>query len=216
MVSTCKESLGSLRQDGERYKLLTATVNDLIWTMNTAGEFTYISPSVERQVGYTQGEMVNRTLEHVLTPTSIDIIHKILIDLATKLHTDKGVETGHIELEGFHKDGSIVWFDVSYGAKYTPSGEFIVLGIARDITERKQAALERDHLISELQQALADVKTLRGLFPICASCKKIRDDKGYWNQIESYISERSDAVFSHGICPECAKKLYPDFYHPKK
>lgn len=62
----------------------------------------------------------------------------------------------------------------------------------------------------ELQMALTEVKTLSGLFPICASCKKIRDDTGYWNQIESYISERSEAKFSHGICPECLEELYPD------
>jgi len=79
-----------------------------------------------------------------------------------------------------------------------------------DITERRLAALEKEQLIAELQQALADVKTLSGMLPICANCKKIRDDEGYWNQIETYISKHSHAVFSHGICPECAKKLYPD------
>lgn len=69
----------------------------------------------------------------------------------------------------------------------------------------------RDLLICELRDALSRVKTLSGLLPICASCKKIRDDKGYWNQIETYIKERSEAEFSHSICPECRKKLYPDF-----
>ena len=68
---------------------------------------------------------------------------------------------------------------------------------------------EKQKLIGELQKALAKVKTLSGLLPICSSCKKIRDDKGYWNQIETYIRERSEADFTHGICPNCAKKLYP-------
>jgi hypothetical protein len=63
------------------------------------------------------------------------------------------------------------------------------------------------------QDALNKIKTLRGIIPICASCKKIRDDKGYWNQLESYIREHSEAVFSHGICPECTENLYPDL-HP--
>jgi len=72
---------------------------------------------------------------------------------------------------------------------------------------------EREKLIGELQEALAKVKQLSGLLPICASCKKIRDDKGYWNQIESYIRDHSEAEFSHGICPECAAKLYPGFRH---
>ncbi|MBU4388645.1 MAG: response regulator [Proteobacteria bacterium] len=63
----------------------------------------------------------------------------------------------------------------------------------------------------ELEKSLAEIKTLRGILPICANCKKIRDDKGYWNQIESYIHKHSEAEFTHGICPECMKKLYPDF-----
>ena len=73
----------------------------------------------------------------------------------------------------------------------------------------QQAEAERERLIGELQETLAHVKTLRGLLPICASCKKIRDDQGYWNQIEAYVENHTDALFSHGICPDCAKKLYP-------
>jgi len=73
-----------------------------------------------------------------------------------------------------------------------------------------KAAKERENMITELQDALAEVRKLRGIIPICASCKNVRDDKGYWNQIESYIRDHSEADFSHGICPECAKKLYPD------
>ena len=79
----------------------------------------------------------------------------------------------------------------------------------QEIERRKLAEKERDRVIQDLQKALSEVKTLRGFLPICANCKSIRDDKGYWNQIEAYIRERSDAEFSHGICPDCAKKLYP-------
>jgi PAS domain S-box-containing protein len=86
-----------------------------------------------------------------------------------------------------------------------------LVGIGRDITERKRAEEERERLISELQNALADIKTLTGLLPICASCKKIRDDQGYWTQLEAYIQDRSDTRFSHSICPDCAAKLYPNY-----
>jgi len=78
--------------------------------------------------------------------------------------------------------------------------------------ERKRIEEEKEKLIKELRDALGKIKTLNGLLPICASCKKIRDDKGYWNQIESYIKEHSEAEFSHGICPDCAEKFYPDYY----
>jgi sigma-B regulation protein RsbU (phosphoserine phosphatase) len=81
--------------------------------------------------------------------------------------------------------------------------------------ERKiqEQAREKDELIARLQDALDNIKRLSGLLPICSSCKKIRDDKGYWNQIERYIAEHSEAEFSHGICPECVKKLYPQYKH---
>lgn len=79
----------------------------------------------------------------------------------------------------------------------------------------RQTDKEKSEAIIDLHKALAEVKTLSGFLPICASCKKIRDDKGYWNQIEAYISEHSEAEFSHGICPECSKKLYPDIYDDK-
>ena len=74
---------------------------------------------------------------------------------------------------------------------------------------------EKEQLISELQEALAKVKTLSGLLPICSSCKKIRDDKGYWNQIETYIRQHSEAEFTHSICPKCAKMLYPGLLKDK-
>jgi PAS domain S-box-containing protein len=82
--------------------------------------------------------------------------------------------------------------------------------VIRDIDDRKHAEEERGRLIEELRQALASVKTLSGLLPICASCKKIRDDRGYWNQIESYIRDHSEAQFTHGLCPECLARLYPE------
>ncbi len=81
--------------------------------------------------------------------------------------------------------------------------------LRREIEERKQ-------LITELQAAIAKVRTLSGLLPICSACKKIRDDKGYWNQIEAYIEEHSDAAFSHGICPECFRRIYPDMDGPEE
>jgi uncharacterized PurR-regulated membrane protein YhhQ (DUF165 family) len=83
----------------------------------------------------------------------------------------------------------------------------------QEIERRKQAEREREKLIGDLQEALSEVKTLRGFLPICAHCKKIRDDEGYWQQIEMYIQQRSEAKFSHGICPECARSLYPELEH---
>ncbi len=103
-------------------------------------------------------------------------------------------------------------------AKLTrPYGDLIKPVQERDLRITLDMALytakidsEREILVTELQDALEQVKQLKGLLPICASCKKIRDDKGYWNQIESYIEQHSEALFSHGICPVCAEELYGD------
>jgi PAS domain S-box-containing protein len=81
--------------------------------------------------------------------------------------------------------------------------------LSRDVTARKEAEAERERLIGELSRALMEVKRLSGLLPICSSCKKIRDDTGYWEQIEQYFQDRTDVLFSHGICPDCAERLYP-------
>ena len=78
-----------------------------------------------------------------------------------------------------------------------------------EIAERKKAEAERERLIHELENALHQVKTLRGLLPICAGCKKIRDDKNHWHSVESYIMDHSQAEFSHGLCPDCLKKYFP-------
>ncbi len=87
---------------------------------------------------------------------------------------------------------------------------FLYVKANASIVQRKKAEQALEFEKNKLQDALSKVKELSGMFPICASCKKIRDDKGYWNQIESYIRDHSEAEFSHGICPDCAKKLYPD------
>ena len=85
-----------------------------------------------------------------------------------------------------------------------------ILGIARN-----RAARKRSEILLEREKALDEIKILRGLLPICASCKKIRDDNGYWTQIEGYIKEHSEANFTHSVCPDCARKLYPDYFKNK-
>ncbi|MBU4036571.1 MAG: hypothetical protein KKA35_09100, partial [Proteobacteria bacterium] len=84
------------------------------------------------------------------------------------------------------------------------------IGCLLDITERKKVEEQREELILELQNALNNIKTLKGLLPICSKCKKIRTDKGYWSQIEVYIQTHTDASFTHSMCPVCVKEMYGD------
>jgi hypothetical protein len=86
-------------------------------------------------------------------------------------------------------------------------GKILVL---RDITEQKKIQEEREKLVRKLQEAKNQVKMLSGLLPICTNCKKIRDDQGYWHNVEEYIQKHSEADFTHGICPDCMEKYYPE------
>lgn len=145
------------------------------------------------------GYEVCRTLKNNSLLKDIPVIFITALDQAD--HETKGLELGAVD----------------YITK--PFNPTIVRLRVKNQLELKK---HRDGLAlrnAELQEALAKIKTLSGLLPICASCKKIRDDKGYWNRIETYISDHSEAEFSHSICPECTKKLYPELYdalYPKK
>ncbi len=180
----------------------------------------------------TEGRYVLDNLPHLLSigaKHQEDIIGKTTFDFnppeLAKLYSEdekKVIETGKAMYDreelALHRDtGEQRWHLTTRVPLIDGRGRVTgLVGIARDITERKHAEAERERLIKELQEALADIKTLSGLVPICANCKKIRDDKGFWTQVESYIQERSQARFSHGICPDCMKKLYPEFVPKKK
>ncbi len=108
-----------------------------------------------------------------------------------------------------HDDDEFAIEAVQKGAQdYLVKGQVTGVLLGRSI----RYAIERQKLLMQQEQSAKEIKTLRGFLPICANCKKIRDDKGYWTQIETYISTRTEAEFSHGICPECAKKLYGEFF----
>jgi len=88
--------------------------------------------------------------------------------------------------------------------------------LEREIAVRREAEREKEALIKKLQAALDNIKTLKGLLPMCAWCKKVRDDRGYWEKVEAYIEKHSEATFTHGICPECLQKISPEFFEGKK
>jgi PAS domain S-box-containing protein len=115
----------------------------------------------------------------------------------------------HYEFTFYRSDGKTRHSLMSVAV--LPTSRNIVCSFV-DITERKQAEKELEEERRHLQLALDEVKTLRGILPICSNCKKIRDDKGFWNQVDQYISDHTEAEFSHGLCPNCAKELYPELY----
>ena len=148
------------------------------------------------------------TIKSKLDKESIRIVKKAVVE-----SMKPGCKKGQVEYKLQHPDGTLHWMRDDWIIIRDERDNAIAFeGVLRDITERKQAEEQRNRLVSDLQKTLSEVKTLRGFLPICSHCKNIRDDKGYWNQIESYIHKHSDAEFSHGICPECMKKHYPEYY----
>ena len=139
--------------------------------------------------------------------------HSAELQKSLKEAINRAADGHFVRFETFHPaaDGGIHYFDVSIKPVKDETGQiYLLITEERDITERKQAEQEREKTIAELQDTIAEVKTLRGFLPICSYCKNIRDDEGYWKKIENYIQKHSYAEFSHSICPDCAKKYYPD------
>jgi DNA-binding NtrC family response regulator len=131
---------------------------------------------------------------------SLEVLHKKYPDIPIVI------------LTGFADEETAVQAVKAGAQDYLYKSELNKLLLIRTIRyalERRTLEREKENLIEELKKALNDVKKLRAIFPICANCKKIRDDKGYWNQIEQYLRENAQVDFSHTICPECKKKLYP-------
>jgi PAS domain S-box-containing protein len=191
----------------EEQRLLLDHTRDFIYRHDTSGQITYVSPAVERITGFRPEEWLAHYSRYY-TDNPVNMNGRKITEEMLRSGADG--PTYNVEVK--HKDGSTVWLEVNK-QPYVVDGKVSgLIGVARDITRRVSLETEQKKLITELQDALASIRTLRGLLPICSSCKKIRDDKGYWNQIEAYVSEHSEAEFSHGLCPECAQKLYPEFH----
>ena len=174
--------------------------DDAIYGMKLDGTVVSWNRAAERIYGFRAGEIIGRNVSILYPDERLDE----LID--TMERTKRGDHVGRSETGRVRKGGLQVPVSVTVSPMKNTEGKITGASvIARDITARKRQEQERIKLIGELTEALGRAKTLAGLFPICACCKRIRDDQGYWQQVEAYISEHSDAVFTHGICPECFK-----------
>jgi PAS domain S-box-containing protein len=163
------------------------------------------NPAAERIYGYAAEEIVGRSIAILFPLDRRDELLEIMAGIR------RGEIVGFHQTERLRKDGTVIPMSVTISPIRNLEGKVIgASAIGRDISKLKKADDERLKLIDELTQALAHVKTLSGLLPICASCKRIRDDKGYWQQVETYITRHSEAVFTHGICPECLKTFNRD------
>jgi PAS domain S-box-containing protein len=198
-----------LKESEEKYNQFFKTSRDCVFITSKNGKIVDINDAAVELLGYSRREELLQMKIPFVYANEEERIK----------HARTAAECGYTKeypLDLRRKDGSVRHVLVTAVARCDADGKTIGFqGTIRDVTEQKLSEEERERLILELQEAVSQVKTLSGLLPICASCKKIRDDKGYWNQIETYVRDHSDAKFSHSICPDCAKRLYPEFYEEK-
>jgi len=230
-----------LEENEERLRVFVDSAYDGIITTDASGVIETVNPSVSSLFGYRPGQLVGAHISMLLSSAygervedeslcdyldreqigALGVPHEVrgLRQDGRQFYLDMSVNRAHTGTEEFY---AVMVRDVTARV-----AALKVLRQAKEELERRvkerTAALEdtnarleievaqRVQLIEELQSAISQIKTLSGLLPICAACKKIRDDTGYWSQIEVFIREHSDAEFSHGICPDCVRELYPEF-----
>jgi PAS domain S-box-containing protein len=172
---------------------------DMLCIAHFSGHFQRLSAAWERTLGFTREELQSKPMFEFVHPE----------DRERSLEQNRIVRSGGQAL-GFEnryvcKDGSYRWFRWNAIADIEHE---LIYSLARDITESKRAEEERERLLRELQAALGEVRELRQILPICSYCKSIRNDKNYWQTVETYIANHTKAQLSHGICPNCYENVF--------
>lgn len=205
-VTPRKQAEEALRASEEKWRGIFDILPVGVSVVDTNNRVLDVNPALSEILDLSHDAMRNaeyerrRYLRSDGTPMPLEEFPSIraLTERCVIRDTEVGIEK---------EDGDVIWTSVSA----TPLAHGVMTAtVTIDITERKQAQAERERLIGELQTALQRVKQLSGLLPICANCKKIRDDDGNWEDVAVYIHNHSEADFSHSICPECMAKLYPE------
>jgi PAS domain S-box-containing protein len=171
---------------------------DMLCIAHFSGYFIRLNPAWEKTLGFSLAELQSKPMFEFVHPDDRERT------LAQNRRVRMGSQALAFENRYLCKDGSYRWLLWNAIADIDHQ---LIYSVARDITERKQAEQERERLLRELQAALVEVKELQAILPICMYCKNIRDDKNYWQSVETYISHHTHTRFSHGICPTCYEKV---------
>ncbi len=214
LAGSVKREVEAARDRRERRRMEEASAHlaaiveaceDAIISEGLHGTITSWNSGAERLYGYSAEEMIGRPISLLVPADRAGEQEEILKDVCA------GKALGPLETFRIRKGGIVVEVSLRISPMRNRNGEVVGSAvIARDISKRKQEERDRTQLIHELSDALAKVKTLKGLLPICAGCKKIRDDAGYWEAVESYLQKHTDAEFTHALCEDCVRRLYPD------
>jgi PAS domain S-box-containing protein len=198
-VAELREAREAARQTQEHYRSLVESTDDSIYVVGPENQYIYMNRMHRERLGIQGTGYVGKTYADFHDEEENEVF---IEKLRAVFATGRSHQYQHRSL----RDGKYYLRTLS-PIRDPGDGVVAVTIVSKDINELKRAEVERDRIIFELQDALAQIKTLKGLIPICAWCKKIRDDSGYWQKIETYIRERSEADFTHAICEECARKM---------
>lgn len=218
-ITARKTAEDNLKDSEQQLKEVINFLPDPTWVIDKQGKIIYWNHALERLTKSSSSEMLGKG-NYAYAMPFFGKRKPLLIDLA--LNPDIEIEGPYTYLdqegqiltnpEGFYPllGESGLYLSATASPLFDASGNIVgAIEAVRDITEQKLAAVEKEKIVKqELNKALSNVKLLSGLLPICSLCKKIRDDGGYWNQLEEYIHTHSEATFSHGMCPECERKFY--------
>jgi PAS domain S-box-containing protein len=206
-----------ISQYEKQYQIIEKSIVDVIWVLDIEKMcLTYISPSVEAISGYTAEEIQNLSIDKQQATPNYKKAMEYLTEGHRKFKLGKGVKR-KAEFELKHKNGSSYWVEVTAKFFKGENNRTQLFGVMRNISKQHTIENERDTLLLKLEESLshqkgleAENEMLRGLLPICAGCKKIRDENGTWWHVEEYVAMHSEADFSHTICPPCRKRIYPE------
>lgn len=212
-----KKHLDTLEQKMEELFHLAVVVqdsNDAIIFQDFDGNITFWNKGAQKMYGWPESQALKMNISQIVPPEKAEEALKMIRDVA------QGKTVTSFETKRLTADGRILEVCLTTTALLNEQGVPQALATTeRDITGHKQAVKEKNEFIkelqkinSQLQKTLSETKTLRGIIPICLICKQIRNDKGFWEQVEVYVHNHSEADFSHGICPDCMQKKFPKVY----
>ncbi len=177
--------------------------------VDSEGRISEVNRPAEVMFAYARRELIGQPVE-LLIPDRLRYAHTTLREEFVARPEVRPMGAGR-DLFAMRRDATEFPVEIGLGPAEVSGAPFILCCVA-DISIRKRLLEERETLLRDLQHALDEVRRLSGLLPICASCRKIRDEVGRWRALEEYVVDHSEAEFSHGLCPDCAVQLYPQYF----
>ncbi|MGM0418030.1 MAG: PAS domain S-box protein [Thermodesulfobacteriota bacterium] len=204
-----------IAENENKYRQIAQSLIETIWVIDPKNlTFLYISPDAYEARGYTQAELIEKPIDILMSPQSAEK-HRKAADKALKNFNEGKSSSYKTEVELIRKNKTKTWVEISAKIVRDDDKNLKIVGISKEINQRKKTEKEKEDVVAELREALKEkeklikhVKELESLLPICSGCRRIRDKNKKWWPLESYIEEKSNSRFTHTVCPDCRDIIY--------